>query len=46
MSDESNQGGQQSPAQQVQGTYLKIFNNVKNLDIFNPKYAGSGYLPN
>ena len=46
MSGESNQGDPQSPTQQVQSTYLKIFNNVKNLDIFNPKYAGSGYLPN
>ena len=47
MSDTNNQAQQQqsSIAQQAQGTYLKIFHNVRNLDIFNTKNAGSGYLP-
>ncbi len=31
--------------QQATNTYFKVFNNVRNLDIFNTKNAGSGYLP-
>jgi hypothetical protein len=48
MSDTNNQSGDAQNAaviSKASSTYLKIFNNVRNLDIFNPKNAGSGYLP-
>jgi hypothetical protein len=46
MSDNSsNQEQKPDMLQQASSSYLKVFNNVKNLDIFNPKNAGSGYLP-